>query len=102
VNPGPINQRRVRSTRREDQLERGSLVFLRYLDHVLFKDVDPTVYRPWIRETVGWFDYEDSDHVRIVWERFAVPDPPNDSKIRATGLAILKKTILEMRRATVS
>jgi len=75
----------------------GSLVFLRYLDHVLFKDVDPSLYRPWTRETVGWLDYEDSDCVRIVWERFAMPDPPNESKPRATGLVILKKAIIELR-----
>jgi len=75
----------------------GSLVLVRYLDHVLFKDVDPSLYRPWTRETVGWLDYEDSDHVRIVWERFAMPDPPNESKPRATGLLILKKAILEIR-----
>src|SRR5213594_589910 len=72
------------------RLERGTLVFLRYLDHVLFKDVDPSLYGPWTRETVGWLDYEDSGHVRIVWERFAMPDPPNESKPRATGLVILK------------
>jgi len=75
----------------------GSLVLVRYLDHVLFKDVDPSLYRPWTRETVGWLDYEDSDHVRIVWERFGMPDPPNESKPRATGLLILKKAILEIR-----
>jgi hypothetical protein len=75
----------------------GCLVRIRYLDHVLFKDVDPSSMRPWSRETVGWLDYEDSDHVRIVWERFAMPDPPNESKPRATGLVILKKAIIELR-----
>ena len=78
-------------------LKPGSLVLVRYLDHVLFKDVDPSLYRPWTRETVGWLDYEDSDHVRIVWERFAMPDPPNESKPRATGLVLLKKAIIELR-----
>ncbi len=78
----------------------GDLVLVRYLDHVLYRDVDPSLFRPWIRETVGWFDFEDSDHVRIVWERFAMPDPPNESKPRATGLVILKKAILELRSLT--
>ena len=78
----------------------GDLVLVRYLDHVLYRDVDPSLFRPWIRETVGWFDFEDSDHVRIVWERFAMPDPPNQSKPRATGLVILKKAILELRSLT--
>jgi hypothetical protein len=78
----------------------GDLVLVRYLDHVLFKDVDPSLYRPWTRETVGWLDYEDGDHVRIVWERFAMPDPPQESKPRATGLLILKKVIVELRRVS--
>ncbi len=80
----------------------GSLVLVRYSDHVLFRDLDPSLCRPWTRETVGWLDYEDADHVRIVWERFAMPDPPNESKPRATGLVILKKAIVEMRRLTSS
>jgi hypothetical protein len=62
--------------------------------------VDPKLYKPWVREAVGWLDHEDADHVRLVWERFAMPDPPNESKPRATGLIILKTTILEMRPLT--
>jgi hypothetical protein len=73
---------------------------LRYKDHVLFRDLDPSLSTPWTRETVGWLDYEDSEHVRVVWERFAMPDPPEESRPRATGLVILKKLILELRRVT--
>lgn len=51
-----------------------------------------------IRECVGWLDYEDEEHIRVVWERFAMPDPPREAKPRATGLVILKKAVLEMRR----
>jgi len=76
----------------------GDLVYLRYQDHVLFKDVDPSLYHPWTREAIGWLDYEGQDYIRIVWERFAMPDPPNEARPRATGLVILKKAILEMRR----
>lgn len=77
--------------------EVGSVVCVRYRDHVLFKDSIASDCRPWTRECVGWLDYEDQDHVRIVWERFAMPDPPNESKPRATGLVILRKAILEMK-----
>ena len=76
----------------------GSLVCVRYLDHVLFRDADPSQYRPWAREAVGWLDYEDQESIRIIWERFAMPDPPNEAKPRATGLVILKKTIVEVRK----
>lgn len=74
------------------------MVYVRYSDHVLFRDVDPVIATPSIRECVGWLDYEDEDHIRLVWERFAIPDLPNESKPRATGLIILKKAISEMRR----
>jgi len=76
----------------------GELVYIRYKDHVLFKDVAPSLYRPWSRETIGWLDYEDEECLRLVWERFAMPDPPNEAEPRATGLVILKKVIVEMRR----
>ena len=79
-------------------VEKGSIVCVRYQDHVLFKDVDPRLYRPFIREAIGWLDYEDEECLRIVWERFAMPDPPNESKPRATGLVILKRAIIEMRK----
>ena len=76
----------------------SSLVYVRYHDHVLFRDVDPSLYRPWTREAIGWLDYEDQEFIRLVWERFAMPDPPGEAKPRATGLAILKVAIVEMRR----
>lgn len=79
-------------------LERGTVVYLRYLDLVLFKDVDPSNCRLFVREAVGWLDHEDSDFIRIVWERFAEPAPGGKAKQRATGLVILKESILELRR----
>ena len=79
-------------------IKTNDLVYIRYRDHVLFKDSDPTIYLPWNRETIGWLDYKDDEYLRLVWERFAMPDLPNESKIRATGLVILKEAILEMRK----
>ena len=79
-------------------IKEGSVIYLRFWDHVLFRDVDPRLYKPFIRETIGWLDYEDEEWLRIVWERFAMPNPPNESKPRATGLAIFKRAVIEMRR----
>jgi len=76
----------------------GSLVYVRYKDHILFRDVNPTQYQPCIRETIGWLDFEDEGHIRILWERFAMPDPPNESKPRSTGLIIIKKAIQELKQ----
>jgi hypothetical protein len=82
----------------ERPLVSGSVVYIRYRDHVLFNEVDASQQRPWIRECLGWLDYEDDEYVRIVWERYAMPDPPNESKPKATGLVILRRAIIEERR----
>ena len=74
------------------------LVYVRYLDHVLFKDVDPGVFsRPFTRETIGWLENEDDDAIQIIWERFAGADSQEKTKQKATGLVILKNCIQEIR-----
>jgi hypothetical protein len=74
------------------------VVYVRYLDHVLFKDAGLDAYRPFVREAVGWLDHEDDGFIRLVWERFAEPTPSGELKQRATGLVILKSAILVMRK----
>jgi hypothetical protein len=74
------------------------VVYVRYKDHVLFKDSDASQYRPFLRECVGWLDFEDSELVRVVWERFSMPDPPNEAMSRSTGLVIMKNAVLEYKR----
>jgi len=78
-------------------LKAGDVVFIRYQDHVLFKDASASQYKPWTRETIGWLDYEDEEFVRIVWEQFHEPAPPL-ARVRSTGLSILRKDIIEIRR----
>lgn len=73
----------------------GDIVYVRYKDHVLFRDAEANTYKPFVREAVGWLDYEDQECIRLVWERFAEPSPEN-AKQRATGLVILKSCILEI------
>jgi hypothetical protein len=74
------------------------LVYVRYLDHVLFKDSDANQYQPWTRESVGWLEYQGPEFIRIIWERFREPNPPDNARLRSTGLTIIKKTILEFRK----
>jgi len=80
-------------------LEIGNLVLIRYKDHVLFKDAEAAQYRPWTRETVGWLDYQDEEFVRIIWERFHQPNPPENARLRSTGLSISRNDIVEIRPA---
>ena len=74
--------------------------YVRYRDHVLFKDVDPSAFGPFVRETIGWLEFEGADFVRLVWERSVENGENPTIKQKATGLVILKSDILEMRRLT--
>jgi hypothetical protein len=77
----------------------GDVVMVRYYDAVIFKDLwESSKIAPVIRETVGWLDYEDSNYIRLVWERHAEAIINEESKTRITGLAIRKSDIIEMRR----
>lgn len=78
--------------------ESGDVVYIRYKDHIFFKDMNSSAYaKPFVRETLGWLDHENGDCIRIVWERFAQPTA-NEVRQRTTGLVILKSSILELRR----
>jgi len=77
----------------------GSTVYIRYKDHALFRNVDARSQRPIIQEAVGWLDLETEDFVRVLLTRYRDPkirDGPAETK--ATGLVILRSTILEMRK----
>ena len=77
----------------------GDVVLLRYYDHVLFRDsFDLASMKPVVREAIGWLDSNETDLVRIVWERYAEPTIREKSKIRSTGLSIRKCDIVEMTK----
>jgi len=77
----------------------GNIVIVRYYDHILFKDaLSSGVLRPVVRETVGWLEYENTEYLRIVWERYAEPIIGEESRLRTTGLAIRKSDIIELRK----
>ena len=79
-------------------IKMAELAYVKYRDHVLFKDADPDAYKPFVREAVGWLDHEGKDYVRLIWERFAEPAAREESRQRATGLVIFKSAIMELKR----
>jgi len=79
-------------------VKKGALVYVQYLDHVLFRDADPELQRPVEKETVGWLDHEEEGHIRLVWERYMAPPSMRSGSPRGTGLIILRADVLEMRR----
>ena len=49
----------------------GDIVIVRYYDHVLYHDTaDLASMKPVVRETLGWLETQDTDFVRLVWERW--------------------------------
>ena len=82
----------------KNSLEVGSLVYVRYRDHVLFRNSDPERQAPIVQEVVGWLQAENDEYIRLVVARYR--EPVNDGKggAKATGFVILKKAIVEMRR----
>jgi hypothetical protein len=74
------------------------LVHIRYRDHVLFRDADPSLYRPAIRECVGWVIKENDEAVWVLWDRSVEPLPHETMRPEESGLVILKSDILELRR----
>lgn len=75
----------------------GDPVYVRYLDHVLFRRGDPGSFRPTELEFRGWLDQEDDQQYRILWERTSAASSPG-MDVRASGVSILKKAVLEIRR----
>jgi hypothetical protein len=73
----------------------GDVIYCRYLDATLFRDVDPAFGYPVERECIGWLSHENNEFIRLVFERYAVPQ--SEGAQRETGIAVLRSAILEMR-----
>jgi len=71
------------------------------MDHVRFESSDAAQYKPWLLEMIGWLDYQDKDCLRVVCERFAEPRSSGSARVRSTGVAIVKNTIIELKRLKV-
>ena len=73
----------------------GSAVYIRYRDHVLFRNTLEAVDQPAERETIGWLTQENRELVCIQHDRTI--ENLQYASGRATGLVLLKSCILEIR-----
>jgi len=74
----------------------GSAVYIRYRDHVLFRNTMKTIDVPVERETIGWLTNENPEAIRIHWDKALKPF----SKVNETphcGLVLIRSCIIEMR-----
>jgi len=72
----------------------GSAVYIRYKDHVLFKNIKQPVEEAMERETIGWLSKETSEIILVEHDRTM----PNLQLNRGqgSGLIILKSCIIEI------
>jgi len=76
----------------------GTIVYVRYRDHVLYHRGDPALMKPQIRECVGWLVYDCSEYIIVCWDRDAGPPTLKGGDPKASGLVILRPEILELRK----
>ena len=73
----------------------GSAVYIRYLDHVLFRNTPEALENAAERETIGWLTQENKELVCIQHDRTI--ESLQYAGGTATGLVLLKSCILEIR-----
>jgi hypothetical protein len=69
------------------------LFYVKYLDHVLFRNADSSLLRPCVREVVGWLIKETDDALYLCHDRAVKPLP--FGKPSESGFIILKNDVLE-------
>ncbi|MEJ5328333.1 MAG: hypothetical protein WHU54_08845 [Candidatus Bathyarchaeia archaeon] len=72
----------------------GSAVYVRYKDHVLYKNIQQPIEEAVERETIGWLTKQ-TDEIMLIEHDRTIPDAqiPSGS---GSGLIILKSCILEL------
>ena len=82
----------------QNNYEIGFLFHVRYLDHVLFKNVDSGLCKPVMREVVGWLVKDNDEAMWIVCERSV--EKVSTQKVQAceSGMVILKSDLLEVKK----
>lgn len=78
------------------------LVFVRYLDHVVYNRTSALVMKPQVREAVGWLVYECEYYITLTWDRDAEPPTLKGGDPKASGLVLLKSNILELKKLEAS
>ena len=77
-------------------MKKSKLVYVRYLDHVLFRNANPGQIKLIERETIGWLAKEDERSILLVWDR-PVKLLRGIKEKSCSGLLILKSDLIEVR-----
>jgi hypothetical protein len=77
------------------------LIFVRYLDHVLYNRTSGLTIKPQTREAVGWLVYDCEQYLTLAWDRDASPPTLHGGDPKASGLVLLKSDVLELKKLRV-
>lgn len=81
----------------KEKIRIGSIVYVKYKDHVLFHRVNPGLVLPSVQEAIGWLAKEETNWIQMVWNRDYLPNLRETKNLLCSGLVILKSDILELR-----
>lgn len=77
------------------------LVFVRYLDHVLYSRASALAMQPQVRRAVGWLVYECNLYVTIAWDSDVETPTLHGGDPKASGLVLLKSDILDLQKVKI-
>ena len=72
------------------------VVFVRYIDHVMYNRSSALMMQPQVREAVGWLIYEAEKYIIISYDRDAGPPTLHGGDPKASGLVLLKSDVVRM------
>ncbi len=72
------------------------LIFVRYIDHVLYNRTSAVSMKPQTREAIGWLVYDCELYLTLSWDRDAEPPTLHGGDPKASGLVLLKSDILNL------
>jgi hypothetical protein len=75
-----------------------NLIYVRYLDHVLYNRSSALLIKPQTREAVGWLIYDCELYIIVSWDKDAGPPTLKGGDPKASGLVLLKSDILRLVR----
>jgi hypothetical protein len=78
------------------------LVFVKYLDHVLYNRASALAMQPQVRQAVGWLVYECNLYVTIAWDFDADPPTLHGGDPKASGMVLLKSDTIELQKLAIS
>ena len=78
-----------------EAIQKGSAVYIRYLDHVLYRNTPEALEDAAERETIGWLTQENKQLVCVQHDRTI--ESLHYASGTASGLVLLKSHILEIR-----